>query len=336
MIPSSWHEALQQHIIERYRLGNLPHAMLIHGHQGIGKLQAVLRVSQALLCQKPQGVMPCGQCQACQLFMQRTHPNFIHLAPEVNVEKKTQSPIKIDQIRDLSEKLVMTSQYSGPNIALIDQAHSMNLFAANALLKTLEEPTSNTLLLLVTHQPSQLLATIRSRCQAYLLSKPDENEALTWLQSQDDVDEKQALQSLAMADGAPLRALQFIQDKTNDSYNQFVQVLADLFQSQATIKQAAEQGMSMDFSLCVQCLQNILLDMLKLQQVNDNNTIKNKGMSKIIRQLSQTLALQQVYTLQDQLNSMLRTHNASINAQLMLESFLATWHNMFINHTKNT
>ncbi len=334
-IPMSWHQAFYQHISERYRLGSLPHAVLVYGEEGIGKAQAVNNVAQSLLCQRVVGAEACGECQPCQLYQGFNHPNFTRLAPEKNDEKKTQSPIKIDQIRDLSSKLVMTSQYEGPNIAVIEQADMMNHFAANSLLKTLEEPTSNTIIFLITSQLSKLLPTIRSRCQSYSLKKASADEAIEWLKEQQlDASDKEYLQALQIAGGAPLTALAILENDVIAQRLSLIESILSLLNNQSTIAQVVELTLKMDFLQSLSFVQNFLADVIRLHQTADKMSIVNVDLAKFIKQLSAKVTPRDAYLLLDELNTMLKNYNASINTQLMLESFFASWHNMLTNNTK--
>ena len=114
--------------------------------------------------------------------------------------------MRIDQVRELMEFAARTAQFDGYRVALVEPAEAMNRNAQNALLKTLEEPGQDTLLILVTHQPSMLLPTVRSRCQQHSLSLPEPEEARRWLAERVG-DEQRAAALLGQAGGAPLQAL---------------------------------------------------------------------------------------------------------------------------------
>src|SRR3990167_4849307 len=133
----------------------LPHALLFVG-EGIGKKELSLALAQQLLCQTQN---TCGTCHACHLFVSGTHPDFFLITPQEHGQ------IKIEQIRQLSEALQQTAQQGGYRVVVVEQAHAMNVAAANALLKTLEEPGNNTIIMLLTERVAFLAATLRSRCQ---------------------------------------------------------------------------------------------------------------------------------------------------------------------------
>lgn len=171
----------------------MPHALLLCGPEGLGKRDFMRRFAQGLLCQHPENGEPCGQCRSCLLFVAGTHPDFAVLSFGLRKDGVQRSEIVVDQIRELSARLSMASQFGGWQIVCIDPADAMNAAAANALLKTLEEPSPQTLLLLVADAPWRLPQTIRSRCQRIEFHLPSREEALRWLEGQGVKDASAAL-----------------------------------------------------------------------------------------------------------------------------------------------
>jgi DNA polymerase-3 subunit delta' len=215
-----WNEPLLESL--RHRAGQLPHALLIHGAQGVGKLALAEKIAQLLLCEaKDAARKPCGACDGCRWYVGGNHPDFRRLEPEVLApqpdveEEEGEAParrgkpsleIKIDQVRELADFLNIGSHRGGLRVALVHPAEEMNLNAANALLKALEEPPAGAVFLLVSHRPARLLPTIRSRCVAMPVPIPRKEAALQWLAEQGMPD---AERWLAYAGGAPLRALDY-------------------------------------------------------------------------------------------------------------------------------
>lgn len=199
--------------------GRLPHALLIHGRPGIGKLHLAQVLAQSLLCEdRGNEGLACGLCPACAWYASGNHPDFRLIQPEAlapaqedaeaaeaaeESKKKPSKQIKIEQIRALSDFLNVGSHRSGHRVVLIHPAESMNPGAANALLKSLEEPSAGVVFVLVSHQPSRLLPTVRSRCHALPLSLPAREMSLRWLQEQGS---KATPATLAFAGDAPLEA----------------------------------------------------------------------------------------------------------------------------------
>ncbi|MGA9369215.1 MAG: hypothetical protein WBV35_17275, partial [Steroidobacteraceae bacterium] len=140
-----------------YAARRLPHALLVHEAPGAGGEWLALWVARMVLCATPAEA-PCGRCASCERAARGQHPDLMMVRP---LEESTQ--IRIEQVRELSSELALTAHQGGYKVAVVSPADSMNRFAANALLKTLEEPPQATLLILVATQPSRLPATILSR-----------------------------------------------------------------------------------------------------------------------------------------------------------------------------
>ena len=205
-----------------------PHALLIHGPAGIGKLALAEHFTQRLLCESKDPIRtPCGTCEGCRWFVAGTHPDFRCLEPESMARRpgaaaedaeesapastksaKPSNEIKVDQVRALDGFLNLRSHRGGRRVALVHPAEDMNPNAANALLKGLEEPPAGAFFLLVSHRPARLLATVRSRCVSVPVPLPDSGSSDAWLAQQGARD---AGVWLRFAAGAPLRALQYAQ-----------------------------------------------------------------------------------------------------------------------------
>jgi len=185
-----------------------PHALLLDGPRGIGKRTLALNLARALLCETPEvDGTACGVCASCHYVAAGQHPDLQMIEPFVlddDGEVKVQDPIPVDRIRTLLEWVQLTSHRGCAKVAVIVPAESMNLAAANALLKTLEEPPPSTYLMLVTHQPGRVPATLRSRCRRMPAPRPATAAAEAWLQQQGVAEPRSVL---AQAGGAPLTAL---------------------------------------------------------------------------------------------------------------------------------
>jgi len=216
-----WNERLLDGL--RERLDRLPHALLIHGARGTGKLALAERLAQLMLCESKarEGKMrPCGACEGCRWFLAGSHPDFRRVEPEILMkevvdedaperEKKSKAPsivIKIEQVRELADFLNLRSHRGGRRVTIVHPAEDMNAATANALLKGLEEPPAGAMFLLVSHAPARLLPTIRSRCVALAVPIPPREAAAQWLAAQGVED---AERWLAYAGGAPLRAAEY-------------------------------------------------------------------------------------------------------------------------------
>ncbi len=171
-----WFAAPREEIDSALRAGRLAHGLLIHEDAGAGGLEFARWVAQRVNCTDQSRAAPCGECRQCKWIAADQHPDVTLLKPEGESVQ-----ILIQPIRDLAADLSLTAHGHGYKIAVIAPADAMNPFAANALLKTLEEPPARTLVLLVTSQPSRLLPTLRSRCSKLRVPAPKRREAAEFL-----------------------------------------------------------------------------------------------------------------------------------------------------------
>jgi DNA polymerase-3 subunit delta' len=208
-----------------------PHAVLLKGPQGVGKLEFAMSLAQSMLCEKTMFCgLACESCASCHWFEQGTHPDFRLLQPEILSAqdeeekaggKKPSKMITVEQIRDLSDFFNLSAHQGGYRVVLVHPAETMNPSAANALLKSLEEPQGKILFILVTHKPQQLLPTIRSRCLVLSATLPAAAKSLEWLQQQGVSD---PMPLLSQAGFAPLYALRLANEANELSeYNRFMQ-----------------------------------------------------------------------------------------------------------------
>lgn len=204
-----WHAELWARLQARRQRDALPHALLLCGPQGLGKREFLRRFVRGLLCQRPQDGDACGACRSCLLFDAGTHPDYVALTYGLRKDGVQRSDIVVDQIRELSARLATASQFGGWQIASIDPADAMNTAAANALLKTLEEPASQTMLILVADAAWRMPATIRSRCQRIDFLVPTQDQSLAWLQ---ETGVRDAPAALAAAGGNPGLARSWAED----------------------------------------------------------------------------------------------------------------------------
>lgn len=207
LMPHTWHSSAWDRLVEARTQHRLPHALLLAGPEGVGKRRFARALANYLLCQQPSAAATgeqwgaCGQCRACILFTANSHPDLVWITPEEN--SKT---VKVDQIRALTDFVVKTSQLGGMKIAVIEPAESMNINAANALLKNLEEPGTDMHLVLISDAPGRLLPTIRSRCLQTAFAVPPTEQCLPWLAAATGSNES-ATRLLSLAGGRPLAAL---------------------------------------------------------------------------------------------------------------------------------
>lgn len=188
--------------VDAHAANRLPHALLLGGERGLGKRALADALARRLLCATADGATACGACKPCRLLAAGTHPDRRAITLDTRDDGRQRTEIVIDQIRALSQALSLTAQMGGAVVATLDPADALNVAAANALLKTLEEPQPGRFLLLIADEPFRLPATIRSRCQRLAIEAPSREEARAWLQSLSH--EASAVdEALDLADGNP-------------------------------------------------------------------------------------------------------------------------------------
>ncbi len=249
MTLAPWLAAAEADLAGRLARGAVPHALLIAGPAGLGKRALAGAFSALLLCERREGrARACGECRACRLLAAGTHPDRLYLSFGLRDDGKPRTELTIDQIRTLGERLAMRPQFGGWQVALIDPADALNRNAANALLKTLEEPSAGTVIVLISDHPARLVATIRSRCQRIDVVFPPAAQALTWLTAQGVADAAAALRAGA---GNPGLALALARDGGLAQRAEVVRDLAALWAGSGSPFEVASRWAKGD---AVQCL----------------------------------------------------------------------------------
>jgi DNA polymerase III subunit delta' len=200
-----WLEGAQQRLRSALAAGRLPHSLLLLSKPGLGAESLANWITALALCES-QSARPCGVCASCQLLRADSHPDSY----VVRLEEDAQQ-IKVDQVRGLIEALSLKSYRGGYKVGVIEGAEALNASSANAFLKTLEEPTANTILIMIAKPSHRLPATIASRCLRLTLSPPTAEAALAWLTARapgSSAAEPAWQAALALAGGAPLLALE--------------------------------------------------------------------------------------------------------------------------------
>ena len=241
-----WLQAVEAEFAERLRSGRLAHALLISGPADCGKTELAKAFMASVLCL--ENTYPaCGKCRSCQLAASGAHPDGHVITFEDNPKTgELRKELVIEQVRRLTSSMFLTNTISQRKSALVYPAEAMNRSTANALLKTLEEPQGEAVLILVSHAPGRLLATIRSRCQALPVRQPDFAAALNWLSSEMGLSESDADLALKAAAGSPFRALRMAQDGGTEQYRQVHQLLQGLRNGQAGTGQAMKELAEVD------------------------------------------------------------------------------------------
>lgn len=212
-----WLEANFLNLTKRSANGSLHHALILSGLQGIGKKDFSIDLAKYILCQNKKRHEACGVCQSCQLFNAESHPDFHQILSE--------KQIGVDLIRDAIQKLIGTAQLAGNKALIIFKADTMTEASANALLKTLEEPTSNTYLILVCDKPERLLPTILSRCEKITLHGPDISSCKKWLEENGCQGVSDGL--IKLYSNSPLTIVQRLADDKAIDYDEFCHAIRE-------------------------------------------------------------------------------------------------------------
>lgn len=318
--PLPWFMPTWQRLLFCKDKKRVPSAILLYGARESGKLTFAKQFAELILCQGNSETQSCGNCRSCQLFKSGNHPDFSFIQPE---DKST--TIKIEQIRHLVNVLNHTSMLNGYQVVIISPAEAMNKAAANALLKTLEEPQGKVIILLLAEKISFVPATIRSRCQCTRMPSPSKSQAATWLQAHLNPDEANIY--LSLCDFIPVKALGFAQQKQLQSRDQLLLFLQQVQQlSQDPIKIAAECS---DFSLTdlIHFLTTFVMDMIRIQFNASIEHLNNPDKFDELSQLSQGRTIEQLFKFLDTLleTAQLNSFHASINPQLVLEKIFINW-----------
>lgn len=302
--------------------GMLAHAWLFYGNKYIGKSVFVMAYAKTLLCENSQGATrsACGHCQSCLLFAVGNHPDF-YVIDDQQDEQSTQlqSMIKIESVREAIEKIQLSSQLSGLKVVFIRPVEAMTVQAANALLKELEEPVSQTIFLLLSHRKESVLPTIVSRCRSFMLFAPNEETVCDYLQHTMGIERDSARRKLLFNSGAPLASKHFPQAL----YDAFVQCMLqpkllsilDFAQRYALEKQPLIYFFDWIYKW--------LADMILCLQ---GHGVKfNVHVQKEMHHLVQGLKLPHIWALLDQSNRVAYCQQTALNARLQIESILLAY-----------
>ncbi|WP_426111530.1 DNA polymerase III subunit delta' [Pseudomonas sp. DSP3-2-2] len=315
-----WQEALWQQMAGRPQHA---HAYLLHGPAGIGKRALAERLMASLLCQRPEGLDACGSCKSCMLLVAGSHPDNYVLEPE-----EADKAIKVDQVRDLVSFVVQTAQMGGRKVVLIEPVESMNINAANALLKSLEEPSGNTVLLLVSHQPSRLLPTVRSRCVQQACPLPSEAMSLAWLaDALPDCTQDERNELLVLAAGSPLAAVSLQAQGVREQRALVVDGVKKLLKQQQSPTQLAEGWKDIPLLLLFDWFCDWSHLILRYQLTEDEEGLGLADMRKVLQYMAQKSNQGKVLDIQDWILAQRQKvmSKANLNRVLLLEALLVQW-----------
>lgn len=308
-----WFDSVDEKLLSALQNQRLPHGLLIVSAAATGKKEYAQKLGAAMLCQNPQQLSPCGQCKACHLLAAQSHPDY-HLVDMITDAKgKTKKTIGIDQIRALNQQLVDTAQMSGWRVAVIGAVTQMTTAAFNALLKTLEEPGDNTLLILLADNQQKVPATIRSRCQI-ITPELSPKVMIEWLQQQTGSSEPDSLSALKATFNAPLAAKTYLEENGEEARQAFFTGLDQIF-----FKQLAPGEFLTSLQLQEQEISDLMASYFYQLKLNLLTQADSNRYQKVPPRLP--------FQLYDKLLEFNRCQHAGSNLQpkLQLEAILIQW-----------
>jgi len=295
------------------------HALLINYIQGSGEDELINLLVNRLICQSSQQLQPCGQCHSCQLLLSQHHPDYYLITNEQGKQS-----ISIDQIRSISTKVYEKSQQGGNKVIWIKHAALMTEAAANALLKTLEEPPENTYFILSDEHNSQLLPTIHSRCFSYFLAVPELEESINWLKKQHShsYSDNELATALLLSENAPLNAAILLQPEKWQQRKLFCEKLLELL-PENNFWQLAKTFNNEDFLERITWFCALLGDALKAKQ-KVGRYIVNRDQVPLVRLIATKShdEITSLYQLWSQARKVLLSV-AGLNKELMVYNVLA-------------
>lgn len=322
--PYPWQRSLWQGLIERLQARRLPHALLLTGPAGLGKRHFADCFSRAMLCDSPlQDGSACGACRGCLLLEAGSHPDYLRVEPE-----EEGKGIGIDKVRDLAGFQSLKSQYGRQRVVQLQPADRLNISAANALLKTLEEPAGDTVLLLVTDRPSSLLPTIRSRCQQVIFRPVSDTDLETqaWLEERlRGSSSLSAAALLQMASGAPLRALSLVTDGELALRDELFEGFAALEQGSVSPLELAERWLGQGASRVLPWFYFCLADMVQLKMVPTASRLTNPTRRDDLHALAERVDLYFLQALLALVQERMGLLQGQVNQQVILEEILLAW-----------
>ena len=299
------------------------HAYLLHGPAGSGKRAFAEHFAAFLLCKSPAQQQPCGQCSACRLYAADTHPDLVRLEPE-----EEGKGILIASVRELVAKILQTSQQGGRKVVIVEPAEAMTTGAANALLKSLEEPAGATIFLLISHQFSFLLPTIKSRCVLQVCPLPSQPDSVQWLQQQQPaLTEEQCQTLLALASGSPLNAQKLLNADVLAIREQVVSGVKQLFKQHSSASELALAWAKIPQELLFDWFCQWAQLLLRYKMTEDDSQLGLPDMRVVLQHVAPRAPLALLLETQDWLlehrQKVLR--RAPLRADLLLEGLLVRW-----------
>lgn len=329
-----WNIELWQGLIDRYHGAGLPHASLLLGNEGTGKRPLAFKLAKFLLCKAADKKTEkfktyCNECHSCKLFDSGTHPDYLICDQEAKGKQ-----IKVDSVRKLNDFLSKTPQISACQVVQIYPVEAMNPSASNALLKTLEEPSGESYLLLMAERLGSVLPTIRSRTQRINLHPPSTEQALAWLGSRMAANTSADDLALALRQcaGGPLKAEQWLREGLLAQDSAYTSLMQNWLSGQQQLQDVSKALAKFDLPDTINWWTGLSLDIMKLGMGAEPSQISHPQQVEWIEQLAATVSKLKLLTLQQKLQQIagrLAAGQGNYNASLLIESLLLDWQQSF-------
>ncbi len=338
-----WLDATWQRLLDAQRHARLGQALLLTGPLGIGKRILAEHLAGMLLCARPQADgSPCRACADCHLLASGNHPDHLLLEPAADGASRE---IRAEQVRHLCARETLTPMRGATKVLTVVPADAMNLFAANSLLKTLEEPAESTVWILMTEQPQRLSQTIRSRCQQISMISPPAAQTLPWLESRltqprpatngatsgpvadadGDARSQRAAQCLALAQGAPFRALALAETDALEQRQGLLDDLIGIAQGERDPLAVANDWQRLEPSATLGAMIDGLIDSLRLAIDPTRAQIINLGARQALAALVDQFEAAAGHRFLRLLLQVRASIDAPMNQQILFEALLVRW-----------
>ena len=321
-----WHQQQWQQVRSAITGDKLHHALLLTGPEGIGLGSFANLLASVLLCHQPDddGFM-CGSCKSCVLFKAGNHPDLMVLEPE-----EAGKQLKVEFVRDLIVFMQHTTQYGRKKLAIIDPADAMNRSSANSLLKTLEEPPPESLIMLVSHQPSLLPVTIRSRCQRINFSPSYAAQTISWLEQAIPDTDQDIQDLLAIAQGAPLKVLDLVDNDPAGKREGLLQDLNSIRRDRTIMLKVVDRWHKLGANEVLRLLLLIFYQMTRLKMANSGVSVGQFAKFPGLQALANELDLSQIVSCYDETlkHYQALTGPFNLNVQGILEDLVIFWQSL--------
>lgn len=311
-----WHQQAWARWVETHQRGRLAHAYLLHARPGFGRDEFARTFVAGLLCAHPlSDGHACGVCARCGWYQAQSHPDVLEVHPSGASET-----ITVDSIREAANFMTLSAQENSWKTVLVFRAERLNTFAANSLLKTLEEPPARGLLVLMADTPTTVLATLRSRCQLMDVGHCDLNTAQAWLAPQLGP-EFDANLLLGLTQGAPAAALELAQSNTLDLRQQLVSEYDTLMRQRGDPMVAAAAWLTRDVVATLGWLRSWYADMIRMV-LAPGTALYNPDIQPVLAAIAPRIPVRRLFVDYDSICQALRLHRTNVNTHLVLEDLL--------------